>query len=768
MRKLAIISFAFSAAVFAANGPVPEEALIPAGLCLALLCAAVGQTRGLLSTRRRLAAVLSLAGLSAGLIWTALFTSLFFQPARALDDRTVRVWAVVEDYPRQTDYGWSVFARGQAEGSVTIPMVLYTDSQGEALRPGDRVSAVVHCTLADRTRSGEEITYYTAKGIFLQGQAYGRLEIVRPGTPAPRHWPALMARLLEEGISRSFSPHAAPLIQALVTGGRDGLTDQFTTSLQRTGMSHAVAVSGMHLSVLAEIISLLLGTGKRSTAVLTGVWVIMFCGIVGNTPSVVRAAVMILLLQAAPLFGREGDSPTSLGVALMFLLLGNPFSAAHIGLQLSFASVAGIQLVSQRIQDRLLSLTGLDRYERRRWLRILKGAPRFCVVTLSATLGAMLLTVPLVAFHFGQVSLIAPLSNLLTLWAVSLLLLGGAAAGLLGCVLPWAGQLLAIPCTWLVRYVYWCIDALGGLPLASVPMDTFCYRAWLVFVYLLLGAALLTKGPKRVILPVCAGTVTLCVSLMLTAAAFYTGAMTAVVLDVGQGQSVLLRSGRYLVLADCGGDGADNAGDVAADHIQSLGHSRLDLLVVSHYHADHANGIPQLLQRVEVGAIALPDVEPQDPLRQEILELADEMEIPVWFIRSDTTVRLETGGTLTIFPPLGEGTDTNELGLTLLASSGGFDVLITGDMSGEVEELLLSHAALPDIELLVAGHHGSAGSVTEALLERVRPELAVISAGENNRYGHPARETLERLAAVGAEIYRTDLQGTVTVRAGGE
>ena len=150
-----------------------------------------------------------------------------------------------------------------------------------------------------------------------------------------------------------------------------------------------------------------------------------------------------------------------------------------------------------------------------------------------------------------------------------------------------------------------------------------------------------------------------------------------------------------------------------------------------------------------------------------IFSLAEQRDIPVRLVETDTEYWLGNGGSLTLFAHLGEGTDTNELGLTALATAGGFDALITGDMGGQVEELLLSHADLRNIELLVAGHHGSATSTTRALLETAQPELAIISVGRNNRYGHPAQETLERLAAIGAEIYRTDLQGTVVIQANG-
>lgn len=716
---------------------------------------------------RRFGAALVCAGLSAGLLWTALYTLVFFRPAQALDSCTVVLTATVADWPQETEYGASVLVRADTESFVRLSAILYTDKQGAELRPGDRISTVAHCTLGDRTFSGEEITYYTAKGIFLRAQAYGRLDVQRPERVPVWNWPALWAKALKTGIHAAFPPDAAPLIQALVTGNRDGLTDEFTTSLQRAGLSHTVAVSGMHLAFLASMVSLLLGKGKRSTALATFVGVAVFCGIVGNTPSVLRAAVMIGMLQIAPLLRRERDDVTALAFALMLLLLANPFSAAHVGLQLSFGAVAGILLVSDRIQTRLLGILRLDQRFKKLPTRLLAEVPRFLVSTLSATLGASVLTVPLVALHFQTISLIAPLSNLLTLWAVALLFLAGLVLGTLGIAFPAAAAALALPFAALADFVNGVVGALGRLPIAAIPLNSVYYRAWVVFLCLLVGGALLCKGVKRPLIPVCAGVVTLTASVLLTALTFQAGELTAAVLDVGQGQSVLLRAGHYLTLVDCGGNGPDNAGDVAADYIQSMGRDTLDLLVISHYHADHANGIPQLLKRVHVSAIALPDVEEGDALRREILDLAEEQQIEVWFIREDTHIYLGEEQEFTLFAPLGQGTDTNELGLSVLATAGDFDVLITGDMGGPVELLLLDHTDLPDLELLVAGHHGSKYSTTQELLELTKPELAAISVGKHNRYGHPAPETLERLDAIGAEVYRTDLQGTVVVRSNG-
>lgn len=761
MRVLAIFAFSFAAAVFLTIYGGLDALLLPLGGVLVLVAAILGlavRQKG----RGRTCALLVLSGLAAGFLWTALYAVVFFQPARDLDDCTVRLSATVADWPQEGSYGgYTVLVQAETDSWVKVSAILYTDEQGAGLRPGDRIETVAHCILGDRTFAGEKITYYTAKGIFLRATAYGRLDIERPAHVHPQYFAAWVSKALKAGIDAAFPEDVAGFVRALVTGNRDNLTDEFTTSLERAGLSHTVAVSGMHLAFLAGLLTTLLGRGKRTTAVLTILWVVLFCGIAGNTPSVLRAAVMILMLQLAPLLDRERDGPTSLAVALFLLLWTNPFSAAHIGLQLSFAAVAGILLVSDRVQDWLLRRLGMDEWKKpkNRIVRYLRAVPRFVVSTLSATLGASILTVPLVALHFNIVSLIAPLSNLLTLWAIGFLFLGGLGVGTLAVVLPGPAAVLAVPFTALARYLQWVVEALSKPALAALPLESVYYRAWLVLVYALVLAFIRTKGRRPVWMPLAAGTAGLVLAVALTRASFYQGDLSVTVLDVGQGQSVLLRTGELLTLVDCGGDSRDDPGDVAANYLQALGRSEIDLLVVSHCHADHANGIPQLLNRVTVGELVLPDVEEDAPLRGAILAAAEEKGIPVHFLREQTDF-----GSVTVFPPMSDTGSTNELGLTVLATVGQTDVLITGDMEKEGELRLTQTVALPDIEVLVAGHHGSDTSNTQSLLEATTPDLALISVGLNNKYGHPSYDALVRLDEIGAKIYRTDLYGTIEVQ----
>jgi len=767
VRILAAFAFSFAAAIFLAIYGKLDAFLLPLGGGLAVLALLTGllvRKKGHARTRT----LLILSGLAFGFLWTALYMAVFFQPARDLDGRTVRLTATVADWPQEGTYGGYVaVVRADTESRVKVSAILYVDEQGAGLRPGDQIETIVHCTLGDRTFAGEKISYYTAKGIFLRGKAYGRLDIQRPDHVPPRYWAAWASKYLKTGIDTAFPEDVSGFVRALVTGNRDNLTDEFTTSLERVGLSHMVAVSGMHLAFLSSLLTALMGRGKRSTALFTILWVALFCGIAGNTPSVLRAAVMVVKLQLAPLLDRERDGPTSLALALLLLLWVNPFSAAHIGLQLSFAAVAGILLVSDRIQDWLAEKFHMDGKPKHWWEKPLRGVLWFIVSTLAATLGASVLTVPLVAVHFQIISLIAPLSNLMTLWAIGWLFVGGLGVGTLASFFPGAAAAAAVPCTWLARYLQWVIDLLSKPALAALPLQSIYYRVWLILVYALLLVFLRTKGRRPVGIPLAAGAACLVVAVCLTRAAFYVGDMAAVMLDVGQGQCVLIRTGHFLTLMDCGGDCRDNPGDVAADYLQALGRSELDLLVVSHYHADHANGVPQLLSRIRVRQIAIPDVEEGDPLREEILSTAKERDVAVLFIREDTRLDLAEEDNLTIFAPVQEAGGTNELGLTVLATAGTADVLITGDMEREGELRLVEKAELPDIEVLVAGHHGSDTSTTQELLDRVKPELALISVGAGNKYGHPAQSTLERLDQAGTEIYRTDLYGTIEVQLNG-
>ena len=744
MRKLAWFALPFSAATFLAQLLLPRESWLALGAVCAVLFLAVILFR--LDLRLRLTA----AGLALAFLWSWGYHALFQLPAEHLAGTEGEYTAVVLDWPEEMDYGVRVLVGMQVQGREFKTRLYLYDRTGLDFCPGDQITGPASFSSAALYR-GEEVTWNLSKGIQLV--AYSGEEWTVTGWEfCPEVVYANLARDMTESVERFLPEEEAGFVTALLLGDRGGISAALSSSLSRAGLSHVVAVSGLHLAFLAGLLTLP-GKGRRKTALWCIPVLILFAGAAGFTPSVVRAAVMECFLLLAPVLGRENDPPTSLSAALFFLLAVNPSSAGSISLQLSFAAVAGIFLLSGKLYDFFRDKLG----ERG------KGpACRWVLSSLSVSLGSSAFTLPLVAWHFGMVSLVSPISNLLVLWAVSLLFPLAMVMALVGVACPPLGELLAVPVRALTVYVTGVADYLGNLPLAAVTTRGFLVRAWVVLlmvtvVLMYFSAAL----RRRWYLPMGGLIVAFCLAVGLTRLELNAGSFQVTALDVGQGQCVCASSGGVRVAIDCGGSSLDDPGDLLADYILDCGGDKLDLLVLTHFHTDHVSGVPELLRRISVERLALPDVDEESVLRAEIVAAAEEQGTELWWITDDETVELG-GMTLRIYAPLGAG-EKNEEGLSVLCSVEENDLLITGDMTTDIEKRLVKYGDLPKVEVLVAGHHGSKYASGAELLQTVRPEVALISVGYNN-YGHPAEEALDRLAAVGAEIYRTDLQGELRVQ----
>ena len=319
----------------------------------------------------------------------------------------------------------------------------------------------------------------------------------------------------------------------------------------------------------------------------------------------------------------------------------------------------------------------------------------------------------------------------------------------------------------LVRYILWIANGMMSWRYHAVYFTNPYLVYWLLFLYAaFIGCAVTPDGKRKYLLASALSVLTLTAAIWVNRQDYQYGVLTALTLDVGQGESVILISGGETALVDCGSSNSyKDPGGLAADTLHSMGVRELSAVVVTHYHADHTNGLYEVLRRIPVQTIYLPDIEDEYGVRERLVSLAEEKGAQVTYVTKETADTL--GDTvLTIYPPVQSGGDLNELGLTALASAGDFDLLITGDMSGSTEKKLVETYALPDIEVLAVSHHGSRYSSNIRFLKAVTPEAAVISVGDNN-YGHPSEETLQRLLAVGADIWRTDQQGTIRITVNG-
>ena len=749
MRKLAWFSLFFGVAVALFVG-----LLTPAwGLGFGCVCA-VGCAELLVWRRGWSRCALAALGLAVGFLWTAGYDALVIAPVRALEGHTFSIVATLRDDPQYTQSGASVYADAEIEGH-RCRLLLYLDEYPDA-RAGDQV-AVTAALFRPKGESYE--LYYRAIGVDLIAYDRGAPSIVRADAVHLRTRLLRLRRALRDKISAIAPADAAPFLHAVLIGDRSGLSYAERNALNVSGIAHTVVISGLHISILLGLVMLLCGNRRELSAVIGIPIVILYTLMVGAQPSVVRAAVMQTVAMLSPFVMREDDPLTSLGVAALFILLPNPWAVANPSFQLSFGSMLGILLLSGRIYRALSAFAPIGAAMRHRLLRPLA---RYAVATVSSTCGACVISVLIIAWQFGVVSLLSVFTNLLTLWAVTLVFEGGLALCVLGFVWLWPAKVLCVPLAWLVRYVLAVARAITHLPLSAVYTQSSYMMIWLVFAYCLLGLCL-WLGWRRLLLPgACVGVLSLCLCLWLGYFDSGRGELSITMLDVGQGQSVLFRDGDVTVMYDCGGDGRDKAGETAARFLLSQSVTEVDALILSHYDMDHAGGVCQLMERMPVDALYLPDLPCDTSLRAQIEAQAERTGTALHYVTANESLCF-AATTVRIFAPVQTSND-NDASLALLYSKGGYDIFATGDLSASAERRLLSHNVLPDVELLVAGHHGAASSTCNDLLRLTSPETVLISVGAHNSYGHPSEDTLMRIYAAGAQVYRTDQCGTITIR----
>lgn len=693
-------------------------------------------------------------GLAAGFLWCSGYEFLHLQPAWALDGQKMRIEATVCDCPIQTNYGWRMKAEIKVNGRA-VKTLLYIEDTDFTAMPGDTVCVMARLHKTEPTDDGD---YYDLSGGYVLSASGKDARVVRCEATPLRFCPTVFAVKLRAALFEAVPQDAAPFLQALVTGDRSGIPMQTRDEITAAGFSHVIAVSGMHVSILVGVIWFLTRKHAVLSAALGIPLILFFVLMTGASPSVIRAGVMQSLLLIAPLLRRDTDGPTSLCAAMMVLLLANPYAIASVSFQLSFASVAGIYLCAQKIYAYLSKPAWVKKLLKKK----LTHLPLFFLLSCTTTtLGALLFTLPLTALHFGTVSLYSLLSNLLVLSVISLCFSFGLVIGILGMLWLPAAKILGNIIAWPVRYVLWTAGWVSKLPFASVSAGTVYIAAWLLFSYLFLLLAVLQKEKKPVILTCACIIVSLVVSLLYSHLDIACDTFSVTVLDVGQGACVCMRAGDFTAIADCGGSNGYEAARMAEEYLTAAGIGEIDCLLVTHYDTDHVNGVTKLLKDVSVQTLYLPDVADEGGSRADIETAARESGTKITYVLRDITIPFENG-TMQIFAPVSYY-DDNAACLSVLFSAAEYDMLLTGDMDFFSEyDLLLTHD-IPDVELYIAGHHGSATSSSADLLAQIRPETVIVSVGKNNRYGHPTQEALARFAEIGAEVYRTDLCGTVTV-----
>jgi competence protein ComEC len=602
-------------------------------------------------------------------------------------------------------------------------------------------------------------------------------------------------RWVKNVYAENLSRNSAALLAGIVLGDDSDISAELSDSFRITGLTHILAASGMNIAlVLAALWPLLRYMRlKPFTQYLT---LIMFAGfytlVSGMQPSLTRAFLMSVIGLTAWMTGRDKNGLASISAAALILLIINPFTLFDIGFQLSFLATGSL-LIFVPMMDRMMS-----------------NLPKWIRAGLSVTIAAQIGVIPILVYYFGQVSMVSALANLIIVPLAEPALVVGIALLPFQALVP----IFAKPFFWFLSVemstVIYLNELAASLPGAALAIgEPSITSVGVMYIAIgMLGVVLykvsinyrLQFGHIIVFL-----TILMCLSVSVTAyRSLAPSQLIVTFFDVGQGDSALVQSPDGVkVLIDTGPDFK-----ILKRKLDLRGVKYLDVVIISHTHADHASGIANVFQNYAVGSFYYPRSAEGETSMQAMLIKAKKANIRC--VPIDNLERTRFGNSLEMVAICkdedsvevdGKNINSGELSEIEYrkgSSSGGendkciicvmkygeFEIMFTGDADEELEEDIcdrknnsvrshdLNEASTANewakgfsdnIDVLKVGHHGSSTSSTRTFLNMIDPKVSVISVGEHNRYGHPAKSAIERIRATGAKIYRTDRNGDITI-----
>ncbi|HUX76171.1 MAG TPA: DNA internalization-related competence protein ComEC/Rec2 [Anaerolineae bacterium] len=582
-------------------------------------------------------------------------------------------------------------------------------------------------------------------------------------------------RYAQSTIASILPEPQAALLTGILLGVETGIPDELMDDFSATGTTHIIAISGFNVTIISGIFA---GLARRLFGQRRAVWVavagvVVYTIFVGASAAVVRAALMGVLYLWAQHLGRASFAPVSLAAATVVMTALNPYTLWDAGFQLSAAATAGLVLftepLEQSFERALVRVTSAERAQ-----KIVEIVSEAFIVTLAA----QFTTLPILLHHFGHLSFITLLTNLLILPVQSYVMISGGIALLLGLVVRPLGQAVGWIAWVFLTYTIEMVRLTARVPLASVPVRM---DGWMVFAYYaLLGGLtwwlaqsrerrrelwekLFLRGLETKVLAGAAG-----VLLMLGFFAWRglpDGRLHVVFLDVGEGDAIFVQtpSGRQ-VLVD-GGPSERVLLSQLGRHMPFWDRT-LDVVLLTHPDLDHITGLVPVLERYRVDTVVFRQLEVESATYDYWQQLLEAEGATVYRGEAGLRLALDEGLDMVVLHPgaelvSGEGGNANNNSVVTRLTYGQVSVLLTGDIEAEVEHRLVAEGATLASTVLKAAHHGSCTSSTQEFLEAVDPEAVVVSVGEDNDFGHPCAGVLERLEEM--KVYRTDEHGAVEI-----
>ncbi len=610
--------------------------------------------------------------------------------------------------------------------------------------------------------------------------SYPQIEVIERGKGfKPLGWIYSLRDHLSRTLAEILPEPQAALAQGILLGIRGNIPSSINNDFTLTGTAHILAISGMNLTILAGIL-VSLGIwlfGRRHYIYvwlsLTITW--LYALLTGMQPPVLRATIMASLFLTAELLGRQRSTAIALVFAAAVMVGISPQILWDAAFQMSFMAMAGLVFILPLLQSpcrkAVIAAFGEN--------GVMVPAANFITDGLCVSLAAIVAVWPLIVYYFGIIAPVGPVATFFALPALSGIIVTGALAGLLGLIWLPLGKIIAWLAWLFLSYLLLVVRASARVPsieggsinpiLVLIYYSMVALVIWLVhwrerFFNLMTGlSSLVSRLPKKwVISPLLAAAVL----VSLAAITMPDNKLHVSFLDVGEGDAILIRQGSEQILVD--GGPSPQAICLALGKEMPFWDRTIELVVLTHPHADHVAGLVEVLNRYKVKQVLYPDLEYQSPVYNEWLNLIKQKDIKYTLAQAGQQINLGTGAVIEVLNPqpdyiTGTVSDIDNNSVVLRVKMSNVSFLLTADIMREAEFALITRRASLASTILKVAHHGSDTSSTPEFLAVVNPRMTIISVGKDNPFGLPSEEVVARLEQEpGKEnVFRTDEHGII-------
>lgn len=603
---------------------------------------------------------------------------------------------------------------------------------------------------------------------------------------------------LEKNTYKILDNETAGMFLGLMIGIKDGISEEIEINFKNASMSHILAVSGMHITYIILGLNIILNNiaGKRNTYMIIIPVILIYMMISGFTPSITRAGIMGILLVVSKLIHRKNDIYTSISISLLIILINNPYLIRNLGLQLSYIGTIGIIVFYKRTLKMMKNIN----IKNKTYKFVIKPKIKILIEKLkdimSLSISVQLVIIPILLIQLNTFTPYFLIANILLSIIIAPIIIFGFIFMIIVLINPSIANFFSKLIELSIKLIQ-NISEIGKLPFSQIYISTPNLFWVLIYYFIIIVIFIIyeiysTKNPNMTQIRARNLIALLKIKLrenkkkvkiffiitiiILVIINYIPQKLNIYFIDVGQGDSSLIITPKNKTILIDGGGSSNSEYDVGKNtllpYILDRGITTIDSIIISHFDDDHVGGVLTILQELKVKKVYISKQHQISENYKKFLEIIESKKIKVIEVKAGDRIKIENDIYIDILWPTDKLITTNILNnnaLVFTLKYKEFKILFTGDIEEiaekEIIKLYKKNEKILEADILKVAHHGSKTSSTEEFLNLIKPKIALIGVGKNNKFGHPNKEVLERLNRLKCLIFRTDINGEITIAA---